>query len=488
MHLELTFGNDRLHLPSVAAFANTSLQQLPLDEKAIVVFNEIVETAAENAIDQAYPAGTSGLVTLSILELHGKLEIVVRDFGMPRDVEALEEELQSAGQNARSRIAALAADVADEVHWIAYGRDGKALRIVKWLHDDHVTETSSPEKIEKFTDEPPAAPEQSYTFRRMWDDEAEQVSQLMYRTYGNTYFNEDVYYPARIAAENARGLVISFVAVDESGQIAGHYALERNQKGPVAEGGQAVVDPAHRGRGLLDQMKSVALDEAAKLNLVGWYADAVTVHTFTQKSNAAHGGQLTCVDLAISPKKEHFDSASDQPQRVTCLLFFHWLTAPAAREIFVPTRHQSIVSSIYKCLNCPLEFGQPVEPEGLGSLAIKVDSGAARANISVEAIGLDTAELIQRARRELVERDHVEVVYVELPLGNASTPQLVEELEQDGFGFLGIAPNFAEDGDLLRMAYLVEAVDRAAIHILEDVAGELVDYVLNEQKRVRADL
>ncbi|TWT30535.1 hypothetical protein KOR42_54430 [Thalassoglobus neptunius] len=158
----------------------------------------------------------------------------------------------------------------------------------------------------------------------------------MYRTYGNTYFNEDVYYPARIAAENARGTVLSFVAVDENGHIAGHYALERNQKGPVAEGGQAVVDPAHRGRGLLDRMKKAALEEAARLNLIVWYADAVTVHTFTQKSNAAHGGHLTAVDLAISPKKEHFDAASDQAQRVTCLLFFHWLTAPFRGQFSSP--------------------------------------------------------------------------------------------------------------------------------------------------------
>jgi len=41
--------------------------------------------------------------------------------------------------------------------------------------------------------------------------------------------------------------------------------------------------------------------------LIGWFADAVTVHTLTQKSNAAHGGQLTSVDLAIAPKTEHFD-------------------------------------------------------------------------------------------------------------------------------------------------------------------------------------
>ncbi len=64
--------------------------------------------------------------------------------------------------------------------------------------------------------------------------------------------------------------------------------------------------------------------------------------------------------------------------------------------------------------------------------------------------------LICQTRRELVERNHVEVVYVELPLADPATAVVVERLELDGFGFLGIAPHFSRRGDTIRMAYLVE--------------------------------
>src|SRR5690606_27404580 len=148
----------------------------------------------------------------------------------------------------------------------------------KWLHADHVEKVAGAE-LAPFHEDVPLAPPQEYTFRRMLPEEATQVSQLMYRAYGNSYFNEDVYYPDRVEAQNASNRVLSFVAVGANGKLAGHYALELNQEGPVAEGGQAVVDPAHRGRGLLDRMKDVALGEAARLKLFGWYADAVSVHT-----------------------------------------------------------------------------------------------------------------------------------------------------------------------------------------------------------------
>ena len=302
MQLELTFGNDQKHLPSVCAFLHATLQQLPLETSVAGQIEEFVVRAAHDAIDHAYPAGDDGLIKLTVDEQHGKLEIRVRDFGIPQDVESLERQLHEPGTATANRFGCPAADVVDEVHWLAFGPQGKALQVVKWLHEKHIAEGASPESLKAFTEDVPLAPPQEYTIRRMRPEEAAQVSQLMYRTYGNSYFNEDVYYPDRVAAQNERGTVLSYVAVGADGAIAGHYALERNQAGPVAEGGQAVVDPAHRGRGLLDRMKDFSLEEAQRLDLVGWYADAVTVHTLTQKSNAAHGGHLTAVDLATAPE------------------------------------------------------------------------------------------------------------------------------------------------------------------------------------------
>jgi hypothetical protein len=311
----------------------------------------------------------------------------------------------------------------------------------------------------------------------------------MYRTYGSTYFNEDVYYPHRITHQNNRQSLLSIVASGEDGRIVGHCALERRPDSPVAELGQAAVDPAHRGRGLLDQLKDAAQAEAAALGLVGWFADAVTVHQFTQQSNAHHGGHVCGVDLAVSPQTESFRGlAATLPQRVSCIVYFHWIDQPKPRTVFVPRRHQDIVAAIYQNLGCPVEFAEGAPPTTEhGELTVTMSRRAALATIRVAAIGQDTTRAIRHAGRELIERSRAEVVAVELPLSDPASASVCEELEKDGYAFNGVGPHFFPSGDVLKLTYLVKPLHRELIKTYEDFADKIVIYALSEQARVRSE-
>jgi anti-sigma regulatory factor (Ser/Thr protein kinase) len=483
MQLELLLSNERRVLSSVRAFAHETLRQLPFSASDSAALEGLIVGAVEDAVLHAYREGEEGSIKLSLNDAHGRLEIVIRDYGMPQDVKQLERRLHEPGVD---RLFGCPAAVVDEVHWLAYGPEGKALQIRKWLHDHHVANEAGADKLTPFVDDAPLAPQQQYAVRRMTPREAVQVSQLMYRTYGGTYFNPDVYFPERVAAHNANGSVISFVASAEDGYVAGHYALELNQPGRVAEAGQAAVDPAHRGRGLLGRMKELALEEARQRQLFGWYADAVAVHVFTQKSNADHGGHLTGADLGIAPQTERFRGFADQPQRVTCLLYFHWLKSPAARTVYIPERHRAIVETIYRRLECPFEMAAGTPPRGHGTLAVKADPGAGTAFIRADQLGADTVHAVRHAKRELVERSAAQVVFVELPAEDPGTPAVMEELAPFGFGFCGIAPHFSTRGDLVRLVYLVKPLEREPIHTYDDDAAALVDYALAEQVRVQA--
>lgn len=488
MQLELSFSNEARVLPGIRAFVHETLQQVPLEASLGQKLAAFVLATIRDAIEHAYPDGQEGSIKLLIQLAHGRLEVLVRDFGIPQDIRVLEQRLYRQGGGAPGSFEHPGSDVVDEVHWLSFGAEGKALQLIKWLHSTHI-ERAAAATLSSFSEQPPLAPQQRYTIRRMLPEEAVQVSQLMYRAYGGTYFNRDVYYPDRVAAQNARNAVLSFVALGEDGKIAGHYALELNQDGPVAEGGQAVVDPAHRGRGLLDRMKEAALKEASRLDLVGWYADAVTVHTLTQKSDVTHGCHLTGVDLAIAPKTESFRQIAERlPQRLTCLLYFHWLKPPLGRTVHVPGRHRAIVAEIYERLECPIQFGDGGIPSGHTGLAVKNNTGAANAFIRLGDLGEDTVRLVSHAKRKLVERKHSETVYVDLPLADAAAVYVAEELEKEGFGFAGVLPHFSPHGDLLRLAYLVEPLSRGPIKTLDEFSGRVVDYALAEQRRVRGAL
>ena len=355
MHLELSISNEPRVLPSVEAFLHTTLLQLPLPGDGSEQLGQLVTAAVVDTIEKAYPPGEEGMIKLTIRETAGKLEIRVRDFGIPQDVKALEKQWGADSSVVARLHGSHTTDVVDQMHWLSFGPQGKALQLIKWLHTVNIADTSAAKDLARVAADVPLAPEQQYAVRRMLPEEAVQISQLMYRTYGNTYFNQDVYYPDRIASQNLHDVLLSVVAVGEDGRLAGHCALERNQEGPVAEIGQAAVDPAHRSRGLLDRMKSTLEKEAQALGLVGWFADAVSVHIFTQQSNAHHGGHVCGVDLAVSPKSEAFRNiAGVQPQRVSCVVYFHWLESPKPRTIFVPSRHGKSLRQSTRICNAQL--------------------------------------------------------------------------------------------------------------------------------------
>jgi hypothetical protein len=58
-------------------------------------------------------------------------------------------------------------------------------------------------------------------------------------------------------------------------------------------------------------------------------------------------------------------------------------------------------------------------------------------------------------------------------------------LEKDGFFFSGIGPDFAADGDALRLQYLTTELDVSLLQIEKPFARELARYVASERERTK---
>jgi len=484
LEFELRISNDLRAMDLVAAFARESLRHLPLSEPDSL--QELVVAVVRQVIDHAYPPGETGLIVLHSRQLSDHLEITVRDFGLPQDVAKMEAALKN--KDPHKWIGQLPhTDAVDAMHWTSYGPEGKQLTIEKSFHDSHIADHGT--DLRPFDEKPPLAAEQEYTIRQMTPEDAVKISQLIYKAYGPSYFNRDVYYPDRVVALNADGSVISFVAEGSVDGVVGHYALERNQEGPVAEGGMAVVDPAHRGRKLLDRLKTAAVTHAKEIGLTGMYADAVTVHPFTQKANIALGAKLCGVELGIAPKSETFRgiAAPESPQRITCLLYFLPLQPRGSREVFVPEIYQGVVGGILERLGRPFTMGEPKPPEGLGALRMQLVASAAKACLAVDRVGVDTVSAIRRAKRELIEHSHAEAIFVDLPLSDPASATVAAHLRKEGFSFAGVAPDFLPEGDFFRMVHLIDDLAIEAMQIAEPAARELVEFALADRARVMDD-
>jgi hypothetical protein len=331
------------------------------------------------------------------------------------------------------------------------------------------------------TTPPPAEPlPPGYTVRRLQPGDAAGVTRCVREVYGDSYIHAEVYHPNRLLRLNETGELVSVVALDAAGEVVGHYALERAGLGCVAEEGEALVLPAHRHRHLMEAMRGLLEEEALRLGLTGLFGEAVTNHVYTQRVHEHYGLRPCGVSLGALPRTFH-NMPAPLPQRMSVLVGFKYLRPPQRVAAHVPDRHRDLCARIYEQFQLAVEFREPGPAEGAGEVSVDYEEGPQEAVIRVRRVGADTAAAVGRARREL---SGAEVVFLDLPLAQAGTPEVCRAAEEEGFFFSGIGPSFAADGDILRLQRLNVDLDVALLQIESAFARELVAYVARERDRV----
>jgi hypothetical protein len=374
----------------------------------------------------------------------------------------------------------------DEARWFNRGDAGMELHLTAHRREGDITQHLPERDLTPFPHEEPQTPAQSYSVRRFRPGDAIGVAQCMYRSFGYTYGDTDLYYPDRVEHLNETGQLVSLVALDEAGDIVGHLGLERPDLSAIAESSDAAVAPAHRHRHLLDRLRVCAEDAARGIGLQGLVGYPVTTHPFSQQMDEACGSRLCGVVLGQLPQATSFTgiTTAPSPQRVSTLLYFKYMQAPPPAIVHAPPRHRPMLERLYAHLGAPAEFRAPGPATGAGRLVVSLDRQWGFGEVLVEAVGADTVTEIRRALADLCAVAETEVVYLYLPLAQPGTADLCVAAEADGFFFGGIGPRFAKDGDALCLQYVAGHLDTGLLQIASAFGKELLDYVNAERTRV----
>ncbi len=170
--------------------------------------------------------------------------------------------------------------------------------------------------VDDTSPEPPAAPAvaaaaRDYVIDLAQKNDAAAIARYFLAVYGRHYVHSEVFSTRRYWDKVESGELIPAVARDREGEVIGHVALEREHGSRVAERGEAVVLSAHRGHGLLERMTERLREEAPKHDLIGIYAEPVTIHTFSQRNDERAGMPICAVLLGANPE-------SFRPKGVPC--------------------------------------------------------------------------------------------------------------------------------------------------------------------------
>ena len=394
---------------------------------------------------------------------------------------------------------------ADEAAWVPLGRGGNRLEM-RFLRPSAAVDTLEDDAgLTPFDEEAPLAPEQGYRIRLAGEgargaQDWPAIARAMYKTYGFSYSREDFYIPERIRALNEEGLVLSVVAESErTGEVVGHYALEVSGFGQfgvstpaIGELGKAVVDPAHRGRGLMERMRRFTEDTAKARGMLALFSEPTMMHPYSQKANESLGARACAVQLGFFRTEDNRMRAirSDaQGQRGSLLMYYQPLQAPALRRLVLPPRHRAMLERTYRGCEIPFE----IVPEAAlapvpqnTQLEVRFLAGFDMGQIHVRQVGEDAVAALRAARDDLVRRAGSPVIFMQLRLDDPGIAAACEAAEHLGFFYSGMCPLHADGQDVLQLQYVEVDMDVGKLAVAGPFARELLDYVAAERARIDA--
>ncbi|MBI4860910.1 MAG: GNAT family N-acetyltransferase [Candidatus Riflebacteria bacterium] len=471
------------------------LAKLGLEQTEALVL--AADEAAANILQHAFEPGEEGQISLSMEIGPVAVTLVLKDQGLPFD-SAIQPSYHGPedGQVSRRGLGLhLIRSSVDRVQWYNHGKEGKELRLTMLRPTRSIADQLPLEELTPYVESQSRAPDQSYQVRLFGTgrtsqlrQEAIQVARCAYRTYGYTYAHESLYYPYRIIELNRNGELISAVALTEGDtpEVVGHAAIERPDQGRVAEIGQALVVPAHRSRGILERLVGFLEGVARERQMLGLWATAVTVHSYSQRVTEKLGYRASGVALGLIPASVTFKRFEDQapPHRENAVIYFKYLEPPPSAVVHAPRHHLPILEEIYAHLGVSVDFRQPLDCLGPGRVTA-TEIGPLRCGlIRVFQVGSDTAAEIRRALADLREIARTQVVMLDLPLSDPGTPWACQEAEQVGFFFCGLGPHFSPEGDVLRLQYLDSGLGIGDPQVPSPFARRLLEYVLAQRQRV----
>ena len=487
--LKLTIPNDLSYLDISLNFIRETALKFGFSQPQLGQLELAGEEAIANVIKHAFEKGEHSTFDIICERTPLGIKVVIKDKGIPFDPTLLTL-YDPAKVSAENRTAGMGVflmkQAVDMVSFVNLGIGGKETRLIKYLPHKNIEEYFPGQKLE-VEDQPPApAPIMEkipYDVRRMRPEEAIEVSRCAYKSHGYSFFDDNIYFPERLAELNRSEELISLVAVTKDNVFMGHSALHYPHVGAkIAELTFAFVNMEYRGQGCMTRLCEQLFDMEKRYPLTGVYANAVTNHLFTQKVLVKYAINDCGVYLAASPGTWVFRGISgESKQRLSVILSFKYLNPPQPLTIYPPARHRAMVEKLYKNIGaehdyrCP-EVNQSAAIPEKSSLKTDIYSSEECAEIWVEHSGSDLIKQVSASLHDLRVKQ-LGAIYLYLSLEDQNTCSLAPELEKLGFFFAGILPQ-TDIGDTLILQYLNNIeLDYAKIQVLTNTGRELLDYV-----------
>lgn len=477
------------YLPATQAFIEELARLVGFSIRDITFFNIAVEEAITNVVKHAFLPEQEEYFDIICDISSIEFRVTVRDKGIPFDPNRVKDfsvHQSLEGIEQRGLGFKLMKGSVDKISFHNLGYGGKEVQLIKFVDQKHIDEYFKEAQMEAY-EEPTYIDKKerikiSYTTMLLQPEQAIEISQCAYKTYGYTYFMENIYYPERLIEMNKTGELICSVAVtDETNEVMAHAALEfLGKRSKIPELGMAFTKPQYRGQGCMTRLNDLLDDLAEKRGIKGIIADAVTTHPFSQKALLKCGYKASGIRIAMDPPKT-FKGMKDQGTQRESMIVLYKKLADQNIEIYAPVHHKGIIERIYQNIALNATIHTPGNLEAKTDIIVQSDievdimQSLGWASLYVNALGKHFEEEIKHRVRELCQKK-IEVIELQLDMCDKNVLRCVPQLEMMGFFFAGVLPD--DDKQYLVLQYLNNIpIDYDTIVCASEFTEELKAYV-----------
>ncbi|MBE7043391.1 MAG: GNAT family N-acetyltransferase [Ruminococcaceae bacterium] len=441
----LEIKNDKIFVFPVLNFIDSLVQyHVSMDITRYQKFRLVVSGMIQERIERSYP-GTQGSLFVEVYRTGDYFEIAVRDKGVPgwQDFSFDKNAITKNEQDLRNYLIDL---YVDEVGLEKLGNEGQ--RVFLRIRIINPVEFIEPEPYEETV-----ALDTNITIRPVKTaEDAIEAIRCIYSEYGYSYSYERLYYVNSFMQLIENKEIMSFLAVNDHGQTAGHFILAFSDfYKNMPEISTVVIKNEFRGLGLFSKFMTHCETVGKELGLRALMGQPVTFHPMSQKAFLRAG--YTATSLLMSYINSDVESEYNKDgERLGLSVGVKILDENAYSRVYAPKEISGFVDRIYKRLGMKYDLCLDGEQEALTEMLFETNTTLKMSKIIVQKAGDGLEEELQQAIQDAIKQKS-EMVELAINLNSPGCDYAYEIAKKHHFSLSGLIPG-GENGDYLMMQML----------------------------------
>lgn len=454
-----------IYIPAVLSFIDSiSIHHTNMDLKRYNRMRFVIAQVLSKRIKHSYPGG-EGLLDIELFIKDNFFEFSIKDMGVPGwyDFSYDENEVTDNGKNLNNYIVDM---WTDEIGIEKLGKNGQRVFIRQRIKNPIHFKAPQPYPETQVLDT-------NITIKPVvTEEDAIEAIRCIYSEYGYSYGYEKLYYIDNFMELIKSKQLMSFLAVNDHGQTAGHIALALSDTYKnMPEISTAVTRKEFRGMGLFSKLMSYSLETAKKLNCRAVMGQPVAFHPMSQKAFIKESFTPTSVLLSYLNVPTNNDA-----ERLDLFACIKILDKTAQSVIYPPKELCPFIEKVYNKAGLGFEIIESSHVEETTEIKIEDNSILSIKKIILRQGGEDLEKILNRTVMDAL-RKKTEMIELTILLNSPSCSYCFNTAKKCNFLFSGVIPG-GENSDYIIMQMLIgsEAKYNQLVTVgeFEDIKNDIV--------------